>query len=170
MRTAPSLIPLTTLALVFATGAAFATQPGVERPLGTPQANGAMHLVRAIPEACAWLEGTFTGDAANPYKFTPVRSSPTCQPRARFVDAAKAQPSEAKGWKLSDVIRIPSKDCPALQAVVKVWHKSGGGQPMALDAQGRARIYLKDAKQVAQQAPPPAMFAAQVKVEGVACK
>ena len=72
--------------------------------LGAAQAVGAVHTLRQIPEACARLEGTFTGDAAQPYRFAPVRTSEQCQPRARFVDYAKAQPSADKGWKLNDVI------------------------------------------------------------------
>ena len=170
MRQVLAVAPLATLALALAAGVVHAATPEIERPPGAAQANRVTHLVRSIPEACAWLQGTFTGHAANPYRFTPVRSSPKCQSRARFVDFAKAQPTEAKGWKLNDVIRIPSKDCPALQAVVQVWRKAAVGQPIALDAQGRSRIYLKDARQAAKNAPPLAMFAAQVAVEGAACK
>jgi hypothetical protein len=50
---------------------------------------GAAHTLRQIPEACARLEGVFTGDAAEPYRFSAVRTSEQCQPRARFVDYAK---------------------------------------------------------------------------------
>ena len=38
--------------------------PEIQRPLGTAQAVGAAHTLRSIPEACARLEGVFTGDAA----------------------------------------------------------------------------------------------------------
>src|SRR3546814_14098461 len=55
--------------------------------------SGVVHTLRAIPEACARLQGEFTGDAAQPYRFAAVRTSATCQPRARLVDAAKARPS-----------------------------------------------------------------------------
>lgn len=148
---------------------ALAATPEIQRPVGTPQGNGVTHLVRGIPEACAWLQGTFTGDAGNPYRFEPVRSSPTCQARARLVDAAKAKPSEATGWKLNDVVRIPSKDCAGLQAVVEIWRRPSGAKGLDLDAQGRARIYLKDAKAAAARPPAVAMYAAVPTLEGKAC-
>lgn len=145
--------------------------PELQRPVGTPQAVGAAHTLRQIPEACARLEGMFTGDAAQPYRFATVRTSPTCQPRARFVDFDKAQPSEAGGWRLNDVIRVPSAECPSQQAVVRVWHKRVDGKPQ-LDGQGQSRIYLEEARQQAAagkiaQIP---MYAAQMKVEGKACR
>jgi len=142
--------------------------PELQRPVGTAQAVGAAHTLRQIPEACARLEGMFTGQAAEPYRFSVVRSSPNCQPRARFVDYAQAAPSEANGWKLNDIIRVPNAGCPAQQAVVRVWRKPADNQPPKLDGQGQSRIYLEEAKQQAASgkvAPVP-MFAAQMKVEG----
>lgn len=154
-------------------GAAIAAEPvpELQRAAGSAQAVGAAHTLRQIPEACARLEGVFTGDAAQPYKFAVVRSSPNCQPRARFVDFAKANPSEAAGWKFNDVIRVPSAACPAQQAVVRVWRKPVDAKPQ-LDGQGQSRIYLEDAKQQAAagkiaQVP---MYAAQMQVEGKACR
>jgi hypothetical protein len=158
------------LALLPAVSSFAAETPELQRAAGTPQAVGAAHTLRQIPEACARLEGVFTGEAAQPYTFAVVRTSEQCQPRARFVDYDKAQPSEAKGWKLNDVIRVPNASCPAQQAVVRVWR-----MPVAtkheLDGQGQSRIYLEDAKKQAAagkiaQVP---MFAAQMKVEGKAC-
>lgn len=154
------------LALATAT-AALAATPEIQRPVGTPQANGVTHLVRGIPEACAWLQGTFTGDAAAPYRFTPSRSSPTCQARARLLDPAKAMPSAASGWKLNDVVRVPSRDCPGLQAVVEIWRRPGAKAP-PLDAQGRARIYLQDAKDAGAVGQPPA-YTAKVAIVGKPC-
>ena len=119
-------------ALATASGTALAATPEIQRPVGSPQANGVTHTVRGLPEACAFLQGTFTGDAAVPYRLSPVRSSPTCQPRARLVDAAKAKPSERAGWKLNDVIRVPSKDCPGQQAVVEVWRKPSAAAGLQL--------------------------------------
>ena len=144
--------------------------PELQRPVGTAQAVGVAHTLRQIPEACARLEGVFTGEAAQPYRFAVVRSSPSCQPRARFVDFDKAQPSEASGWKLNDVIRVPSAACPSQQAVVRVW-RLPVQQGQALDGQGKSRIYLEEARQQAAagkiaQVP---MFAAQMKLEGNAC-
>src|SRR5687767_6297010 len=68
-------------------------KPEIVRPTGTPQAIGAVHAVRTIPEACVRLEGMFTGAAAQPYRFAAVKSFPHCQPRARFVDFAQVQPT-----------------------------------------------------------------------------
>ena len=158
------------LALLPAVSSFAAETPELQRAAGTPQAVGAAHTLRQIPEACARLEGVFTGEAAQPYKFAVVRTGEQCQPRARFVDYDKAQPSEAKGWKLNDVIRVPNASCPAQQAVVRVWRMPVTTKP-ELDGQGQSRIYLEDAKKQAAagkiaQVP---MFAAQMKVEGKAC-
>ena len=155
-------------ALAITAPPAGATTPEIQRPAGAPQANGVTHLVRGIPEACAWLQGTFTGEAALPYRFAPVRSSPTCQARARLLDPAKAQPSEAKGWKLNDVVRVPSKDCPGLQAVVEIWRRPSAASAPALDAQGRARIYLQDARNAGPKGTP-AAYTAKVAIQGKPC-
>jgi len=161
-------LAVTLSALALAATTAFATTPEIQRPIGTPQADGVTHLVRGIPEACAWLQGAFTGNAASPYRFAPVRSSPTCQARARLLDPAKAKPAEATGWKLNDVVRVPSKNCPGLQAVVEVWRKPSSAKTPALDAQGRARIYLQDAKNAGATGSP-AAYTAKVMIEGKPC-
>lgn len=157
-------------ALALTAGTALAATPEIKRDVGAPQANGVVHLVRGLPEACAWIQGSFTGDAAAPYRIAPARTSPNCQARARLVDAAKVQPSEAKGWKLNDVVRIPSKDCAGLQAVVEIWRKPSTAQPIGLDAQGRARVYLQDAKANASKAPAPPAYAARMRTEGKVCR
>ncbi|KAG1443433.1 hypothetical protein G6F57_018099 [Rhizopus arrhizus] len=135
-------------ALVPAAPAFAAETPELQRAVGAPQAVGAAHTLRQIPEACARLEGVFTGDAAEPYRFSAVRTSEQCQPRARFVDYAKARPSADKGWKLNDVIRVPSAACPAQQAVVRVWRLPSSNK-VELDGQGQSRIYLEEAKKQA---------------------
>jgi hypothetical protein len=146
--------------------------PEIQRKAGAPQAVNALHTLRQIPEACARLEGMFTGSAADPYKFAVVRTSPNCQPRARFVDHAKAKPGVASGWKLNDVIQVPSAACPSQKAMVRVWRKHADVAPPKLDAQGRSRLYLKEmqaaAKQGGYQALP--MYAAEMKVEGKGCR
>ena len=161
------------VAVLLSGGAAIAADPAPEitRPASTPQANGVLHTVRQIPEACSRLEGTFTGTAAAPYTLNVVRTSATCQPRARFVDAATAKPDVTSGWKLNDVIRIPSAMCPAQQAVVRVWRKPVE-QAVALDGEGQSRIYLADAKKdaAAARAVPLPQFAQVMTVEGKACK
>ena len=145
--------------------------PEIRREPGAPQAVGAVHTLRVIPEACARLEGQFTGDAAIPYKFAAVRTSERCQSRARFVDAAAAKASVASGWILNDVIRVPSAACKAQQAVVRVWRKDVKATPPQLDAQGRSRIYLKDNLDAAKQGDlkPIPVYAAAMSVEGLAC-
>lgn len=145
-------------------------KPEITREPAQPQALNAVHTLRQIPEACARLEGMFTGQAADPYAFAVVRISETCQPRARFVDAAKARPSEKAGWKLNDVIRVPSAACGTQFAVVKVWRKPMDKTP-TLDAQGQARVYLEESKKKAQagQLASVPMFAAQMAVEGTPC-
>jgi len=151
---------------------AFAAQEGkpeIARKPSTPQAVGVAHTLRTIPEACARIEGMFTGQAAEPYKFAVARTSDRCQPRARLVDAAKVKPSTKDGWIFNDLIRVPSAACPAQQAVVRVWRKPASGAPPALDAQGRSRIYLKDAPAAAKAAPPVPMFAIAMALEGKAC-
>jgi len=146
-------------------------RPEIVRGPGKPQPAGAVHTVRAIPEACTRLEGMFTGEAGQPYRFAAVKSSPDCQPRARFVDFARAQPSEAAGWKFNDEIRVPSAACPSQFAVVRVWRKPGAVAPPELDAQGRSRIYLQEAAAKAKQgvAAQVPMYAAEMKLEGRAC-
>ncbi|MBB3834535.1 hypothetical protein FHR55_002768 [Xanthomonas arboricola] len=162
------------LATLLLTGSALAAEPAPElkaRAPGTAQAVGAVHTLRQIPEACARLEGVFTGNAAQPYTLSVVRSSPNCQPRARFVDYAKAAPSVASGWIYNDVIRVPSAACPSQQAVVRIWRKPVDAKPQ-LDGQGQSRIYLEDAKQqaAAGKIPQVPMFAAQQVMEGKACQ
>ena len=162
------------LILSCAMGAAQAADPipEIQRAPATPQATGVVHALRTIPEACARLEGQFTGDAAKPYRFAAVRTSERCAPRARLVDAAQAKPSAAGGWRLNDVIRVPSAACPAQQAVVRIWRKEAGNAPPKLDAQGRSRIYLKDGMDAAKAGDLKAlpMFAVAMAVEGKGCR
>ena len=164
-------LPLLLIAVLAPALPALAAEtPELQRAVGAPQAVGATHTLRQIPEACARLEGAFTGQAAEPYRFAAVRTSEQCQPRARFVDYAKAQPSAAKGWKLNDVIRVPNAACPAQQAVVRVW-RLPVNNTQALDGQGQSRIYLEEAKKqaAAGRIPQVTMFAAQLQMEGKAC-
>jgi len=172
MRVSPLLLLLFTLPVLAANPKADAKadpKPEISRGPVQPQAPNAVHTLRQIPEACARLEGMFTGQADEPYAFTVVRISPQCQPRARFVDAAKARPAE-NGWLLNDVIRVPNAACPSQQAVVHVWRKPVD-KTVKLDGQGQQRIYLEEQSQKAKagQLDAVPMFAAQMKVEGAAC-
>ena len=163
---------LAILTLLAATAPALAADPRPEitRDAVQPQQVGVVHTLRQIPEACARIEGAFTGDAAEPYRFAVVRTSPNCQPRARFVDAAKAKPSQADGWLFNDLIRVPNAGCASQQAVVRVWRRPVE-QAVKLDGQGQSRVYLDDAKQAAARGKLAAipMFAAEMGVEGEAC-
>jgi len=147
-------------------------KPEIKRDAAKPQPQNSVHTLRQIPEACARLEGMFTGQAEDPYTFAVVRISPTCQARARFVDAAKAKPSQATGWKFNDLIRVPNANCPSQQVVVRVWRKPAAVAPPALDAQGKSRIYLEEQKQAAAAGKLAAvpMYAATMAVEGQACR
>ena len=158
------------LAASFAAGATD-PRPEVQRAPAKPQAVGALHALRTIPEACVRLQGRFTGDAAAPYKFEAVRTSPACQPRALVQDAAKAKPSAASGWILNDRISVPEAGCPGLQAVATVWRRPAAGAPPALDAQGRSRVYLKQAVSDAKAGKLAALpaYAIATAVEGKPC-
>ncbi len=121
-----------------------AQEPAVR--VGAPQAPGAVHTVRQIPEACVRLEGRYAAaGAATPYVLQVVPLGGACQPRARYVGAEQAQPSAAAGWTLNDVVKIPEAACPGREAVVQVWRKSGADAP-ARDGQGQARIYLEQGR------------------------
>lgn len=158
--------------LLAATASAADLKPEIQRASATPQAVGVIHTLRTIPEACARLEGKFTGDKAKPYVFAAVPSSVRCQPRARLVDAVSAKASVANGWLLNDVIRVPSASCPSQQAVVRVWRLATKAAPPKLDAQGRSRIYLKDGLDSARRGQLAAIpqFATSMALEGIACK
>lgn len=160
-------------AAALATFAAHAADPTpeIKRDAAKPQAIGTVHTLRTIPEACARMEGQFTGQAAQPYKFAVVRTSPKCQARAKFVDAAKAKPSAASGWIFNDVIRVPNATCATQHAVIRVWRKPANAVPPKLDAQGRSRIYLKESVDAARKGDIAAipMYAAAMAVEGVPC-
>lgn len=146
--------------------------PEIKRDAIQPQAIGALHSLKTIPEACARIQGQFTGDPAQPYKFAVVRTSANCQPRARLVDAAKAKPSQAKGWIFNDLIRVPSAACATQQAVVRVWRHPADVAPPKRDSQGRSRIYLKDSMQKAKDGKLSEIpvYAASMSVEGMPCK
>ena len=161
-------------AMLWAPAAATAGEPRpeIQRDAASPQATGQAHTLRTIPEACARLEGRFTGDPAAPYEFRAVRSSARCGARARLVDAARAKPSSASGWVLNDVIRVPSAACSAQQAVVTVWRKETNVAPPKLDAQGRSRIYLKEGRDAVRdgELKPVPVYAAAMVLEGIACR
>lgn len=167
----PHMLLPALLALPAVVGAA-ESKPEIQRSPVSPQVVGMLHTLRTIPEACARLQGQFTGNAAAPYTFAAVRTSDRCQPRARLVDAGGAKASVANGWILNDLIRVPSAACPSQQAVVRVWRKEANAAPPKRDAQGRSRIYLKDGLDAADAGKLGAipMYAAAMQVEGRACK
>ncbi len=167
----PALLLVAALSLAPMLSMAADPAPEIKRDPATAQAVGAVHTLRTIPEACTRLEGQFTGDAAQPYKFDAVQTSPNCQSRAHFVDAAKAKPSAADGWILNDLIRVPNAACPAQSAAVRVWRRPANATPPKLDGQGRARIYLADsvAKAKAGELAQVPVYAASMVMEGSIC-
>ncbi len=145
--------------------------PEVPRATYPPQGVGQAHTIRIIPEACVYLQGEFTSMSDRPYRWFAARSGgKRCQPRAGFVDAEKAKPTLASGWKLNDVIRIPSAACPSMQAVVRVWRRPVN-TPVPLDGRGEPRIYLNEAKRQAEagKLPPVTVYAAIMSIEGRTC-
>lgn len=170
MRSLAFLLLATTLALPALVHASDPA-PEIDRQPAAPQQTGVLHALRTIPEACARLQGEFSSDPAEPYRFAVVRTSATCQPRARLLKAETAKPSADTGWILNDLIRVPSAACPSQAAVVQVWrHPVSTGSPQ-LDAQGRARIYLGDSKRKAEAgklAATPA-YAVAMSLEGKRC-
>ncbi|MBL8263540.1 MAG: hypothetical protein JNM58_14040 [Xanthomonadaceae bacterium] len=150
---------------------AFAQSPEIRREPYPPQAVGATHTIRVIPETCAYLRGMFTTDAAVPYRYGAAKTAGRCQARARLVDPAKAMPSTAKGWILNDEVRIPQAGCPAHTAVIRVWRKPVDTKA-PVDGRGQARIYLQDAKQQAKTGEVAKLpeYAAVLEVEGAPCR
>lgn len=146
--------------------------PEIQRPPAAAQAVGVLHGLRTIPEACARLQGQFTGVASSPYALAAVRTSARCQPRARLLDTALARPSAATGWILNDVIRVPAAACPGQQAVVRVWRQPAAGAVPTMDAQGRARVYLKEGLDAAGAGKLGAIprYAAVLAMEGQGCR
>lgn len=170
MRLSPLLLALFALPALAAGPRPGTERPEIERPDATPQAVGARHTLRTIPEACARIEGEFTGRAADPYAFSVVRTGARCQPRARLVDAEKVRPETKAGWIFNDRIRVPSAGCPSQAAVVEVWLKPAASARPTLDAQGSARVYLQDAQHAgAGGLGPIPLFAVSMSVEGEPC-
>src|SRR3546814_11204430 len=89
------LLPLLLLAAL----PAFAADPVPEitRPAATPQANGVVHTLRQIPEACARITSAFTGQAVEPYKIAVDRTSSNCPPLTRVVEAPTLTTDEHTG-------------------------------------------------------------------------
>jgi hypothetical protein len=161
------LLPLCALSIgAYAAG----PQPEIKREPYPAQAPGKVHTIRIIPEACVYLQGSFTTDAATPYRYGAARTGKRCQPRVRLVDPAKANPSIEAGWILNDLIRIPNAACTAQQAVIRVWRKPANNAPQ-LDGEGRPRIYLEDAKRqaAAGKIAPLPQYAAVLTMEGRSC-
>ena len=62
-----------------------AETPEIRREAGKPQAVGVRHTLRTIPEACARIEGVFTGKPDSPYLSEVVNTNPVCHPRVRLL-------------------------------------------------------------------------------------
>lgn len=164
-------LPISMLS-VCAPAAAAGPQPEIQREPFPAQTPGKVHTIRIIPETCAYLQGGFVANTATPYRYGAASTGKRCQPRARLVDPVKAKPSADSGWILNDLIRIPNAACPAQQAVIRVWRKPANNTPPPVDAQGRPRIYLEDAKRqaAAGKIAPLAQYAAVLAMEGGGCR
>ena len=81
------------------------------------------------------------------------------------------KPSAKSGWILNDRISVPEAGCPGLHAVATVWRRPAHGTPPALDAQGRSRVYLKQAVSDARAGKLAALpaYAIAMGVEGKPC-
>jgi hypothetical protein len=147
-----------------------AAPPEIQREISEPQPVGQLHTLRNIPEACVRLQGQFTGDGAAPYRLESVPRD-RCAPRARYVEAGalKKPPSVAGGWILNDMIRVPSAACPNQQAVLSVWRHQVDPTKIALDGQGRMRMYMQDGNvttPTGQKAHAVSLFTATLEVIG----
>lgn len=171
MKTNYVTLPALLLAAMSLPALAATPKAEIERPAAAAQAVGAVHTVRQIPEACTRIEGRFSGDASTPYDMQLVRTSPQCQARAVFLDASKVSPSEAAGWKLNEVVRVPSAACSTQQALIEVWRKPVG-QQVKLDGQGQNRVYLEEGKAQAAAGRLAALpaYSAKLSMEGKACQ
>ncbi len=156
------------LALSAAAPSAAADTPEITRAAASAQADGVLFTLRQIPEACVRMQGAFSGGTP-PFRIEVMPTRADCQPRARFLGVHEQAP-QGPGWRLNDVIRVPSAHCPGLSAVLTVWRKPATGGAPALDAQGRARIVLNEAMHGTVRATTtPALFAAQFAVTGTPC-
>ena len=146
--------------------------PEIQRAAFPAQADGALTTLRIIPEACMRLEGRYTGDRGKPFSISAEPSSARCQPHARLVDGAGLRPSAQQGWRLNDVIRVPSARCPGQLAQIQVWRESRDSAVPTRDAQGRVRVYLHDAMSSAAraQAQPLPRYVARLAMQGPDCR
>jgi hypothetical protein len=173
-RSAFCIVSAVLLAPALALAQSAAPAPEIRRDPYPPQAPGSVHTIRILPEACAYLQGGFVAPASAEgpiYRYGARRTAGRCQPRAQLVDPARARPSAASGWILNDLIRIPNADCPAQQAVIRIWRKPADTPTLRPDAQGRPRIYLEDAKRRAASGALPSLpqYAAVLEIEGRGC-
>ena len=67
---------------------------------------------------------------------------------------------------------MPSATCPSLHAVERVWRKPASGAAPKMDAQGKARVYLKDGLDAAAAGQLAAIpqYAVAMAVEGQDCR
>lgn len=147
-------IPLL-LAMTLPVSVVMAATPEITRAVGTPQAVGKAHTLRTIPEACARITGQFTGNPDKPYAMNVNKTSPRCVARATLVSAGKVKADTDPRWVLNDQVKVPNAQCPSQMATLSVWRLNVKNEPYKLDAQGRARVYLKPEAQKAWTANDP---------------
>jgi len=87
MRLAPACLLLLALAPCLAS-AGQDPKPEIKREASTPQADGKAHTLRTIPEACARIEGLFTGIEDRIAQFTDLVATAISNAQARADLAA----------------------------------------------------------------------------------
>ena len=120
-------------------------EPLRTRPIGSAQADGQLHTLRTIPEACVRLQGQFGGPDG--YALAAVPSAPGCQPRAQFRGVDSIDPDPAAGWLLDEIVRVPSARCPQQMLRLELWTLPVAPVQAPRDGQGQVRIYLEQAQQ-----------------------
>lgn len=132
--------------------------PQRTRTASTPQADGTVHTLRQIPEACVRLQGQFGGAAGYALEVVPL--GPGCPQRARFVAPGTLTPDPAAGWQYDEQIVVPAARDRRCTATLAVWKLPAG--MAGRDGQGQARVYLDQARQqaAAGRLPAPARWTA----------
>lgn len=147
MRVNPCLTLLMISTLLLAPALAAPPDTGRQRPPSRPQADGVWHTLRQIPEACARLQGRFTGQPERPYQLQAVASSTHCRRRAVLLALQQGGEDPGQGWMLDERIMVPSAACPGLAVELRLWRRQPADTSRPRDAQGRERIYLQQARE-----------------------
>ena len=147
MRVNPCLTLLMISTLLMAPALAAPPDTGRQRPPSRPQADGVWHTLRQIPEACARLQGRFTGQPELPYQLQAVAGSTHCRRRAVLLPLQQGAVDPGPSWVLDERIVVPSAACPGLAVELTLWRSNPVATSRPRDAQGRERIYLQQVRE-----------------------